>query len=215
VIERRAYLMNWERELFRLMRRKANSISFYDHNRVSRRIDGYIGNESEYQGFKTLILYFQLSLNICTSKVKRVVEYLMRKSNRYRPSSISICTLFFNNSENSLIHPKQSVKSRQQVCKIIDEYYQEYASINEKYSETISTLFPKIDLYARTQHPTQKDLCVIFHDNREIKFDNQILSKVKKIKGSFILINVDKRNQEVKIVDGRDYINKLSSEEEQ
>lgn len=193
----------WMSDLNRLVNRKKVSISSYNSDQYNYRVGDSMGCEDDYDGFTAVIFYFQLSSNIDIDNVKKVVLSIDRNVNRYRKTKL--CTLFLNNENYELIHPKNVVYNHNQVANVIDEYYLKYSIDNQGYSNKLYEIFPPISLYSRNRHPSSEDLCVIFHDDKGISIDDDIREKVLRLRRRFIFVNVSK-NQEISVMDGLNII---------
>lgn len=172
--------MGWEDELKYLLRRKSRTITYRDPNRVNYRLDDYIGAESDYYGFRAAILYFQLSTQVEINNLIRSVRIIDEYLGPER--GVRYATLFLNSSNGTLLHPRGMLSSREQVAWIIRQYYTEYAELNEPYAVVLRQLFPLISIYEEDSYPTHEDICVMFHDERGIQFDNEIAERAKKLK---------------------------------
>jgi hypothetical protein len=184
---RRMVMEYWESKLRGLISRRKNNITFDSSDGMNRRLGDQLGGEDEYRGFRSVIFYFQLSTKLDLKLIEKMVLkiFSMTKSSFH---NIKLATLFFSDSDYNLIHPKGIVHSGRQVMTIMREYYPKYAAENESYSNILKHLFPPIDIYSREQYPSNKDLCIVFHDDRKIDFDDKVLTRINALKHNFIWI---------------------------
>ncbi len=181
----------WQRDFGRLVQRKRKVLSRYSQNVMSRRIYGELGGEAEYMGFRLAILYFQLTPHLDLDRVDKLVWIMSRKM-RNLVAPTRFATLFLNDQDYKLMHPRSVVSSTTAVTRIVREYFEEYSSSNEPFSRTLKQLFPRQNPYSRGQYPGKADLCVVFHDKRGITVDPDIREKVEMLSRNWIWVCVDK-----------------------
>jgi hypothetical protein len=108
-------LEKWEKDLKLMLSRKIQTLEQYSENIINLRIEGYPGGEQEYQSFRAGILYMQLSPEIDTEIIKKAVKIFKRFIHPYW--SDGYATLFLNDSEYKLIHPKSMFGNTSSVYK--------------------------------------------------------------------------------------------------
>lgn len=183
---------DWEIDFTRLLRRKAKIISHYSYNVPSRRIEGYMGGETEYSGFRAAILYLQLSSRIDLDIVHRAIYLLSRNMARTVDNRGAYAMLFLNDEDFNPIQLPSMVRSVSAVNSIIHEYYSNYAIEYEKYSNILKQLFPRT---------SKEDLCVLFHNEQGVSIGSEIIPKVTRNKRNWISICAEK-NKPVLVRDG-------------
>lgn len=157
---------------------------------MSRRIEGEIGGEEEFTGFRTGIFYFKLSTLIDQKFAADILWFICIKC-RDIPN-FQIATLFLNDPLHRLIYPRSMVRKASKAYEIVEEYYENYAEEYEQFSGVMEHLFPQIDMYERTSYPKNIDLCVIFTDRFGIEIHPDIQNKIARMQKNWLYICVDK-----------------------
>lgn len=187
------FLEKWEKKLRSVLARKKQTLERYSENVINRRLGDYPGGDQEYQGFRTAILYMQLSPEIDTEIIKKTVTILKRFIRSRRPNVYA--TLFLNNSEGKLMHPRSMLGSTRSVNDVIDEYYKKFAYSNQGYSDELNQLFPLIDPYSRKRYPSREDICLVFYGKQGLRINKKILNKVTRLQKRWIWIYTQKGDE--------------------
>ena len=165
--------MQWISTFKRLVRRKRKTITHQSYDVVSRRIEGEMGGDAEFSGFRAAILYFQLSstMQLDESILLAVTRELKQHIYPNRTKRRRFATLFLNNEEYGLIHPRAMMNEPKLVIKEVLNCYQQYAKSHEMFAAVLKQSFPGTNIYSRTHYPSSSDICILFHDRRGIALD--------------------------------------------
>lgn len=178
----------WEYELSKLVNKRKKYISYNNPNPMNKSLGSQLGYEDGYEGFRSVIFYFQLSTVLDLELMEKMIKKVVVISNSGCPQNIKFSALFFSDIDYKLIYPQGVISNGSYIIKIIKEYYDKHASVNEGYSSYLKYLFPPIDLYSREHYPSDQDLCIVFHDSRKITVDEEILQRLNTLKERFIWI---------------------------
>ncbi len=181
---------DWQKELRRMIRRKKKTIIYPSQNVMSRRIEGELGGEKDYRGFRAGIFYFKLSTLIDQDLAGEILRVIY--TNCRDVPDFKIATLFLNDPLHRLIHTKSMDKRFSSAYKKLDEFYSYYAEEYEPYSGVMEHLFPAINIYERKSYPKNVDLCVIFTDRFGIEIQPHIQDEIRKMEKNWLYVCVDK-----------------------
>ena len=178
---------DWTNELRNKVRKLRSNITFTDYNMMNRRLD-MLGSESTYQGFSKVFIYYQLSTKINIPFAQKLILIIHRCAG---PSHVERYDQYFmNDEEGKLIRPRV-IASCDGARRMIRDYYQEYASKNEKYSRQLNMLAPNTNV---NQFRAKKELYVVVHDHEGITILPEILDRMKCYEKRWLFVCLDKEH---------------------
>lgn len=162
-----------------LLNRYASTITFNDPNSIDYRLDEYMGSESSYYGFRTAILYFQLSEKINLDAIMPILNVI---SPRFlKPHKGHFATLFLNSQDGKLIYPYSTADNLKAVNFIVRDYYRKFAVSNESFSHDLNNLYPP------TNH---QDICILFCEEKGVSINADVKTRASRLK--WIVVNIEK-----------------------
>lgn len=185
---------NWFDKFIELVGEKEQPIYYRHSSAPSRRISGQYGSSRKFYGFRSVLLYFQLSpeYTIKNKDLAFIFNYLEDYTHPRKTGVRRFMTLFLNDSEYKLLHPGEMSNNISLSIKDVKEYFDKYAKTHYQYSKKLTQLFPPLYFHGRENFPSDKDLCLMFQDKDGIKIDKEIKPHYDVIQNNWIWITLDK-----------------------
>ncbi len=178
----------WEYELRNNLKRKAKTINYRDPNRYDYRT-GTLGSESSYQGFRSAVLYFQLSPLIDREVVKKAIGIIARNMGPRHKNRFA--TLFLNSEKLQLIYPRKMLNDSDAVIEVVNDYYDRLADSCLPFGGTLQSLFPPVSLYA-SYYPGHQDVFVLFQTSNRVKINPDLERNLRPTRNNWICITCEK-----------------------
>ena len=171
---------------------------------------GFDPGEDYFYGFRSVIMYFQLStqFRVEVYKILSILEFLDELTHFDVGAYDRFGLLFLNDENYKLIPFERMLHTIQGVKDVITYYYyyKKYDQKYEQYSGRFTELFSdKVEWEITLKPPILEDLCLVFHKYGEnIDMDEDVQEHYEKIKQSWIWLGLE--GSEIKSI--RDYKNK-------
>ena len=182
----------WKDDLYHLLNNKKRAIHYRNSSSASRRVQGQYGSDRKFYGYRTIILYFQLSPNYTIDRNKfNIIFNLFSNFTDTGKSGVSrFLPVYFNDENGDLIAKHSLVNNIHFIMEKRDEFFSENAKANHKYSQKINYLSPPVYMPGEKEFPSHKDLCVFIYEENTLTATDKVIKELDWMSNNSIWISI-------------------------